>query len=89
MINMQMRVQDVPHVAEFQPVLFKLVLDHGFVRLQAAHAERLHDLVRAIPGVDDDRPGAAENEKAENRHPPGAAAVAPERQKLNSSSMSP
>jgi hypothetical protein len=80
-VDVQMGVQDVAHVAEPQPVLLELVLDHVLVRLHAAHAERLHDLVGAVAGVDHHRPGAAEHEKAQRRHPPRATAIAPEHQK--------
>ena len=71
-----------------QPVLLQLVLDHGFVGLQPAHVEGcFHDLVRAIAGVDKDRPGPAEDEKAEYRHPACAAAVAPQDQKARFESL--
>ena len=80
MVDMQVRMQDVAHVAEPQPVFLQLVLDHGLVGLQPAHPQRLHDLVRAIAGIDHHRPGPAENEKAEDRHPAYAAAIAAEHQ---------
>ena len=64
MVDMQVRVQDVAHVAELQPVFLELILDHILMRLHPAHAERFHDLVGAIAGVDQDRPGSAENEEA-------------------------
>jgi len=80
-VDVQMRVQDVAHVAEPQSVLLELVLDHVLVRLHAAHAERLHDLVGAVARVDHHRPGAAEHQKAQRWHPPRAAAIAPEHQK--------
>jgi hypothetical protein len=62
-------------------MFLQLVLDHGFVALQAAHAERFHDLVRAVAGIDQDRRGAAEYQHAEHQHAAGAAAIAPEHQK--------
>src|SRR5208337_424038 len=34
-------------------------------------------LVRAVPGVDQDRIGPAQDQKAERRHAPSAAAIAP------------
>ena len=50
------------------------------MELQPAHAERLHDLVGAVAGVDHDRIGAAEDEEAQRQHAPRAAAVAAEHQ---------
>jgi hypothetical protein len=51
------------------------------VGLQPAHAERFHDLVGAVAGVDQDRPRTAENEHAEHRHAADAAAIAPKHKK--------
>jgi hypothetical protein len=51
------------------------------MELQPAHAERLHDLVGAIAGVDQDRVGAAEDQEAERQHAPHAAAIAAEHEK--------
>ena len=48
------------------------------MELQPAHAERLHDLVGAVAGVDQDRLGAAEDQEAVDRNAPGAAAVVAE-----------
>ena len=79
-IDVQVGVQHVAHVAHAHAVARELVLDHVLVELQPAHAERFHDLVRAVAGVDHDRPGAAEDQEAEGRHAPRAAAVAPEHQ---------
>ena len=73
-----MGVQDVADVAEPQTMFLELVLDHGFVALQAAHAERFHNLVRAVAGIDQDWPGAAEYQHAKHRSAAGAAAVASE-----------
>ena len=56
----------------------ELVLDHVLVELEAPHAEALHDLVRAIAGVDHDRVGAPEDEEPERRDAARAPAVAPE-----------
>src|SRR5262249_37599345 len=66
--------------ADPQAMFLELVLDHGFVALQAAHAERFHDLVRAVAGIDQDRPGAPEYQHAEHQHAAGATAIAPEHQ---------
>src|SRR5216683_6215616 len=44
------------------------------------HAERLHDLIGAVAGIDDDWIGASGNEKAECQHTPCAPAVAAEHQ---------
>ena len=57
-------------------MLGKLVLDHVLVKLEPAHAERLHDLIRAVAGVDENRIGPAEDQKSERRHAAGAAAIA-------------
>jgi len=56
----------------------ELVLDHVLVELKPAHAQRFHDLIGAIAGVDHDRVGAAEDQEAERQDAAGAAAVAPE-----------
>ena len=77
-IDMQVGVQDEADVAHAHAVLHELVLDHVLMELEPAHAERLHDLVRAVAGVDDNGIGAAEDEKAERRHPARAAAIAAE-----------
>ena len=61
-------------------VFLELVLDHGLVALQPAHAERFHYLIGAVAGVDQDRPSAAENEHAEHRRAADAAAIASEHQ---------
>src|SRR6202008_3507696 len=55
--------------------------DHVLVRLQAPHPERLHDLIRAIARVDQNRPWTSENQKSIGRHPTGAAAIAAEDEK--------
>jgi hypothetical protein len=52
-----LRVQHIADVAEPQAVFLELVVDHGLVGLQPAHAERFHDLAGAVAGVDQDRPG--------------------------------
>ena len=44
------------------------------VELEPAHAEGLHDLVVAIAGIDHDRPGSAQDQKAKARHTAHAAA---------------
>ena len=77
-VDVQMRVHDVAHVAHAHAVLGELVLDHVLVELQAAHAERFHDLVGAVAGVDHHRPGAAQDQEAQRRHAARAAAVAAE-----------
>ena len=80
MVDVQVGVQHVSNVPHAHAVLRQLVLDHVLVELQAAHAERFHDLVRAVAGVDHDRPRTTEDEEAEGRHPARAAAVAPQHQ---------
>ena len=77
-VDVQVRVQDVTDVAETQAMFLQLVLDHGFVALQAAHAERFRDLVRAVAGIDQDRPSAAEYQRAEHQNAARAAAIASE-----------
>src|SRR5271167_529963 len=73
---MEMGVQHIAHIAELEPVLLELVLDHVLMELKTPHAEGLHDLVRAVAGVDQHWPGPAENEEAKGRDAPGAAAIA-------------
>ena len=80
MIDVQMGVHDEAHVAHPHAVAGELVLDHVLVELQAAHAQRFHDLVGAVAGVDHDRPGAAEDEKAEREDAARASAIAPQHQ---------
>ena len=75
-IDVQVGVQHEADVAHAHAVLGKLVLDHVLVELQPAHAQRLHDLVRAVAGVDDNRIGAAEDQKSQRQHAAGAAAIA-------------
>ncbi len=58
-VDMQMGVQHIAHVAHAHAVAHELVLDHVLVILQAAHAQSFHDLIGAVAGVDDDRTGAA------------------------------
>ena len=73
-----MGVADEADVAHAHAVARELVLDHVLMELQAAHAERFHDLIGAVAGVDDDRIGAAGNQKAQRQHAARAAAVAAE-----------
>ena len=79
-VDMQMGVADEADVAHAHAVARELVLDHVLMELQAAHAERFHDLVGAVAGVDHDRIGAADNQKAQRQHPARAPAVAAEHQ---------
>jgi hypothetical protein len=46
--------------------------------LVATHAERLHDLVRAVAGIDQYRPSAAEYQHAEHLSAARAAAIVSE-----------
>ena len=80
MVDVQVRVQDVTDVAETQAMFLQLVLDHGFVALEATQAHRFHDLVRTVAGIDQDRPGAAKYQHAEHQHAALATAIAPEHQ---------
>src|SRR3569833_4749333 len=80
MIDVQMGVTDIADVAHSHAMAHQLVLDHVLMELQAAHAERFHDLVGPIAGVHDDRIGPAEDQEAQRQHPPGAAAIAPQHQ---------
>ena len=56
---MKMGMADEAHVAHTNAVPRELVLDHVLVELEAAHAQRFHDLIGAIAGVDHDGVGAA------------------------------
>ncbi len=76
-----MRVADVADVAHPHAVARELVLDHVLVELKPAHAERFHDLVGAIAGIDHHRIGTAEDQKAERQDTAGAAAIAAEHEK--------
>ena len=78
MVDMQVRVQHVAHIAHPHAVFRELVLDHVLVELEAAHAEALHDLVVAIAGIDHDGPGSAQDQKAIGRHTARATAIAPQ-----------
>jgi hypothetical protein len=77
-VDVQMGVQHVAHVAHPDAMVGQLPFDHVLVELQAAHPQRLHDRVVAVAGVDDDGVAPAEDEKAVDRHAPGAPAIAPE-----------
>ena len=59
-----MGVADIADVAHPHAVARELVLDHVLVELKPAHAQRFHDLVGAITGVDHDRIGTADDQKA-------------------------
>ena len=78
MVDMQMGMADEAYIAHAHAVARKLVLDHVLMELQAAHAERFHDLIGAVTGVDHDRIGAADNQKAQRQHAACAPAVAAE-----------
>lgn len=81
MVDMEMGVQDVAHVAHPDAVPRELVLDHVLVELQPPHAEAFHDLVVAVAGVHHDRPGAAEDQEAVCWNPPRAAAISAKHEK--------
>jgi len=57
-VDVQMGVANEADVAQAYAMARELVLDHVLMKLQAAHAERFHDLIGAVAGVDDDRIGA-------------------------------
>ena len=78
MVDLEMGVHDIAHIAHPHAVPGELVLDHVLVELEAAHAEALHDLVVAVAGIDHHRPGPAEDQEAIGRHAAGAAAIAAE-----------
>src|ERR1700740_3253331 len=78
---MQMRMANEAYVAHAHAVARKLVLDHVLVELKAAHAERFHDLIGAITGIDYDRVGPAEDQKAERQDTARSTAVAPQDKK--------
>ena len=75
-VDVQVRVQHEADVAHAHAVLGKLILDHVLVELQPAHAQRLHDLVRAVASVDHNRISAAKDQKSQRQHAAGAPAVA-------------
>ncbi len=77
-VDVHVGVADVADVADAHAVARELVLDHVLVELEAAHAERLHDRVVAVAGVDHDRVLPAEDQEAVDGHAAGAAAVAAE-----------
>ncbi len=77
-VDVQVRVQYEADVAHAHTMLGKLILDHVLVELQPAHAERLHDLVRAVASVDHNRISAAKDQKSQRQHTAGAPAVAAE-----------
>ena len=76
MIDVQVGVQHEADVAHAHAMLGELILDHVLVELQPAHAQRLHDLVRAVAGVDHNRIGAAKDQKSQRQHAARAPAVA-------------
>ena len=80
-VDVQVGVEDVADVAELEAVPGELVLDQVLVELEPAHAEGLHDRVRAIARVDQHGPRPAQDQKAERRHPAGPAAIAAEHEK--------
>ena len=67
-IDVRVRVADVANITDLDPMTGKLVLDHVLVVLQSAHAQRFHDRVVAIAGIDDDRILPAEDQEAIDRH---------------------
>ena len=77
-VDVQMRVADEAHVAHPHAVARELVLDHVLMKLQPAHAERFHDLVGAIAGIDHDWIRTTQDQEAERQDPAGPAAVAPQ-----------
>jgi hypothetical protein len=81
MVDMQVGVADEADVAHAHAVTHQLVLDHVLVKLQAAHAQRLHDLIGAIAGVDHDRVLPADDQEAKRKDAAGAAAIATEHEK--------
>jgi hypothetical protein len=88
-VDVEVGVQHEADVAHAHAVLGQPIFDHVLMELQSAHAQSLHDLVRAVAGVDENRIGAAENEKSKRRHAAGVATIAAEDKELDSSSMSP
>jgi hypothetical protein len=78
---MQMGVTDIADVAHAHAVARELVLDHVLVELEPAHAQRFHDLVGAVAGVDHDRIRTAGDQKAERQDAAGPAAIAAEYEK--------
>jgi hypothetical protein len=77
-VDVEVGVQHVAHVAHLHAVVGELAFDHVLVELEAAHPERPHDRVVAVAGVHDDRILPAEDQEAVDRHPPRPPAVAPE-----------
>ena len=58
-VDVQVGVQHEANVAHAHAMLGQLIFDHVLMELQPAHAQRLHDLVRSVTGVDENRIGAA------------------------------
>jgi len=81
MVDVQVGVQHITDIAEFDPVFRQLVLDHIVVELQTAHAQRFHDRIVPIPGINNNRIGAAQNQVAIDGNPFDPAAIVPENQK--------
>ena len=81
MIDVQMGVADVADVAHAHAVARELVLDHVLVELKSAHAQRFHDLVGAVAGVDHDRIGTADDQEAQRQDAAGPAAIAAKHEK--------
>src|SRR3954464_2417866 len=81
MVDMQMGVADEADIAHADAVARELVLDHVLVELKPAHAQRFHDLVGAITGVDHDRIGTADDQKAQRQDTAGPAAITAEHEK--------
>ncbi len=75
MVDMKVGVDDVAHVADLEAVPGELVLHHVLMELEAAHAERLHDRVVAVAGIDHHGVAAARDEEAVDRDAPGAPAI--------------
>src|SRR5580698_2730899 len=75
---MKMGMANEANIAHAHAVARKLVLDHVLMELQAAHTERFHNLIGTVTGVDHDRIGAADNQKAQRQHAACTPTVAAE-----------
>ena len=80
-VDVQMGVADVADVAHPYTVARELILYHVLVKLKPAHAQRFHDLVGAIAGVDHHRIGTADDQEAQRQDAASPAAIAAEHEK--------
>src|SRR5258708_7349572 len=76
-----MGVANEADVAHADGATSELVLDHVLMKLQAAHAKRLHDLIGTVAGIDDNRVGASDDEETQRQHAARASTIPAENKK--------